>query len=332
MARTVFLCTGQWTDLPLADLASKAAEWGYQGLDLACWGDHFEVQRALNEDDYCQSKLDLLSRSDLTVSVLSVHGVGHAVCGPIDARFQSLLPDYVWGDGDIEGVQERAAEELLATVQAATKLGVGTLCALTGSPLASSLFGFPSLDIDFVNRGVESFAQAWHPILQACKNASLRFAAQVEPGQMVFDIASAELVLEALEGREEFGFTFDPSTLHWQGIDPVEFIRRFPNRIYHVHIKDMAIRLNGRTSLVGTCWPAGDPRRGWDFRSPGHGGVDWEGVIRALNDIGYTGPLAVDWQDAGMNRDFGGEDACKFVKRLDFEAAAAGGDTPFRLS
>ena len=149
MARTVFLCTGQWTDLPLADVASKGAEWGYQGLDLACWGDHFEVQRALNEDDYCQSKLDLLARSDLTVSVLSVHRVGHAVCGPLDARFQALLPDYVWGDGDTEGVQERAAEDLLATVQAATKLGVGTLCGFTGSPLASTFPGFPNLDSRF---------------------------------------------------------------------------------------------------------------------------------------------------------------------------------------
>ena len=131
----------------------------------------------------------------------------------------------------------------------------------------------------------------------------------------------AQMTIDALDGRAEFGFNFDPSHLHWQGVDPVEFIRAFPNRIYHVHIKDVALSLNGKSSVLGSYLPYGDPRRGWDFRSPGHGGIDWEGLIRALNDIGYDGPLSVEWKDAGMNREYGAEDACKFVKRLDFERA-----------
>src|SRR5258708_2298179 len=122
MPRPVILYSGQWTDLPLEELVQRAGEWGYQGLDLACWGDHFEVQRALSEDDYCQKKLDLLSRHDLTVTVLSSHRVGQAVCDPIDDRHQALVPDYVWGDGDPEGVRQRAAEEMMATARAAQTL------------------------------------------------------------------------------------------------------------------------------------------------------------------------------------------------------------------
>src|SRR3954470_12615172 len=127
MPRPVILYSGQWTDLSLEELAQKASEWGYQGLDLASWGDHFEVQRALSEDDYCQQKLDLLARYDLSVPVLSNHRVGQAVCDPIDARHQAILPEYVWGDGKPAGVQERAAEEMMATVRAAQKLGVAVL-------------------------------------------------------------------------------------------------------------------------------------------------------------------------------------------------------------
>ena len=330
MARTVILFTGQWTDLPLDQLVQKAGEWGYQGLDLCCWGDHFEVQRALSEPDYCQKKLDLLGRQDLTVPVLSNHRVGQAVCDRIEARHQKILPEYVWGDGDPVGVQERAAEEMVATIRASQKLGVGTVAGFTGSALWPSVIGYPPADAEEIAEGFQDFVRRWQPILDVCRETGIRYAFEVHPGQIAYDFYSAEMILEALEGREEFGFNFDPSHLHWQGIDPVEFLRRFPERIFHVHIKDVALNLNGKNGILGSYLPLGDPRRGWDFRSPGHGGIDWEAIIRALNDIGYDGPLAVEWKDPGMNRDFGAEDACKFVKRLDFDPAPGRGHSSFR--
>ncbi len=326
MPRPVLLFTGPWADLPLDGLAAKAADWGYQGVELCCWGDHFEVQRALSEDGYCEQKLDLLRRHDLTVAVLSNHRVGQAVSDPIDARHQALVPDYVWGDGQPAGVRARAAEEMLATIRAAEKLGVGVVGGFTGSPLWSYVTGYPGPSPAVLSAGWRDFAHQWNPILDACRECGVKFALEVHPGQVAFDLHSAEQTLDALDGREELGFTFDPSHFHWQGVDPVEFLRRFPERIAHVHVKDAMLTLNGRTGLLSSYLPSGDPRRGWDFRSPGHGGIDWEAIIRALNEIGYDGPLAVDWKDAGMDRAYGAEDACKFVKRLDFEAPPRAGD------
>jgi sugar phosphate isomerase/epimerase len=227
-------------------------------------------------------------------------------------------------------VQQRAAEEKMATAQAAQKLGVGVLTGNTGSALWSYVAGYPAASAAVVAAGLQDFARKWHPILDVCRDCGIKFAFEVHPGQIAFDLYSAEMALDALHGREEFGFTFDPSHLHWQGIDPVEFIRRFPDRIYHVHCKDAALTLNGRTGVLNSYLPAGDPRRGWDFRSPGRGGVDWEAVIRALNATGYDGPLAVEFKDAGINREYGAEDACKFVKRLDFQPAPRGDDGAFR--
>jgi sugar phosphate isomerase/epimerase len=321
MPRPVILYTGQWTDMPLEELAPKAGEWGYQGLELVCWGDHFEVQPALSEEGYCQHKLELLARHDLTTVVLSCHRVGQAVCDPIDARHQKLVPDYVWGDGDPTGVRERAAAELIATVRAAEQFGVGILTGFTGSPLWSYVAGYPAPDPVVIAAGLAEFARCWNPILDACRDAGVRFAFEVHPGQIAFDLYSAEMALEALDGREEFGFTFDPSHLHWQGVDPVEFVRRFADRIYHVHIKDVALSLNGRSGILNSYLPQGDARRGWEFRAPGRGGIDWEGAIRALNASGYDGPLAVEFKDADIEREYGAEDACKFVKRLDFQPA-----------
>jgi sugar phosphate isomerase/epimerase len=332
MPRPVFLFSGSWADLPLEELAPKASEWGFQGLELCCWGDHFEVQRALSEADYCQKKLDLLARHDLTVTVLSNHRVGQAVCDPIDARHQPLVPDYVWGDGDPREVPLRAAEEMAATVRVAQKLGVAVVGGFTGSPLWSYVAGYPAPSPTVVAEGLREFARRWTPILDQCKECGVKFAFEVHPGQIAFDLFSAEMALDALGGREEFGFLFDPSHLHWQGVDPVEFLHRFPDRIFHVHVKDAILTLNGRSGILNSYLPPGDPRRGCDFRSPGHGGIDWSAILRALYAIGYDGVLAVEWKDSGMNREYGAEDACKFVKRLDFEPALSIRRSAFRDS
>lgn len=321
MARPVLLGSAGWADLPLEELTLHIAEWGYQGLDLCCWGDHFEVQRAISEPDYCPAKLALLNRQELIAPVLSVHRVSQAVSDRIEARHSGFLPDYVWGDGQPQGVQQRAVEELLATARAAQQLGVTTLSGYSGSSLWPSLLSYPPPTEKDVAEAFEDFARLWHPILDVMQECGLRYALQVQPGQMAFDLISAEQVLEAINNRQEFGFTLEPAALHWQGIDPTEFIRRFGERIFHVQVTDLAYQLNGRTSLLSGHLPPGDVRRGWDYRSPGRGSLDWETLLRALNEVGYDGPLAVTWQDPSMNREFGAEEARRFVQRLDFEAA-----------
>lgn len=328
MARPVILCSGPWADLPLAELVSKASDWGYQALEISCWGDHFEVQRALSEAPYCQHKLDLLARHDLTVAVLANRWVGHAVSGPVHDRLQPVLPDYVWGDGQAEGVHQRAAEEMMATARAAQKLGLAVLVG--GAGLSLQQLGEPPIGSDALSKALAEFVRQWNPILDVCRDCGVKFALEVQPGQVAFDLYSAEMLLNALDGREELGFTFDPSPLHWQGLDPVEFLRRFPDRIFHVHARDAVVTLNGRSGILNSYLPSGDPRRGWEFRAPGHGGIDWEAVVRGLNEINYDGPLSVEYQDSGMDRDFGAEDACKFMKRIDFEPARRRGDGAFR--
>ena len=100
MTRPVTLFTGQWADLPLEDMARKASDFGYQGLELACWGDHFEIDKAIADHNYCAEKRELLDRYDLQCHAISTHLVGQAVCDNIDERHQAILPEYVWGDGD----------------------------------------------------------------------------------------------------------------------------------------------------------------------------------------------------------------------------------------
>ena len=332
MSRPVTLFTGQWADLPLDDLARKAREFGYDGLELACWGDHFEVQQAVDDNGYTSAKREQLERHDLQCHAISAHLVGQAVCDVIDARHQAILPASIWGDGDPAGVKERAAEEMMNTARAAQQFGVEVVNGFTGSGIWHLLYSFPPVPESMIEQGFSDFAAAWNPILDVFGECGIRFALEVHPTEIAFDIYTAKRALEALGQRKEFGFNFDPSHLIWQGIDPVEFIREFPDRIYHMHVKDAIVTLNGKSGILASHINFGDARRGWDFRSPGRGGVNFEEIIRALNDIGYDGPLSVEWEDARMDRDHGAREACEFVRRLDFTPANVSFDAAFAES
>ena len=329
MSRPVTLFTGQWADLKLEDLARKASEFGYQGLELACWGDHFDVGKALSDPGYCAAQRDILERHDLQLHAISTHLVGQAVLDVIDARHKAILPPHVWGDGKPAGVNARAAEELKNTARAAQKLGVGVVNGFTGSSIWHLLYSFPPVPTEMIDAGYQLLAERFNPILDVFEECGVRFALEVHPTEIAFDLYTAERTLAALDRREEFGFNFDPSHLIWQGVDPVEFLRAFPDRIYHVHVKDAIVTLNGRTGTLASHLNFGDPRRGWEFRSPGRGGVNFEEIIRALNVIGYEGPLSVEWEDVGMDRETGAKEAAEFVKRLDFTPSQVAFDAAF---
>jgi sugar phosphate isomerase/epimerase len=329
MARPVTMFTGQWADLPVAELARKFSGFGYDGLELACWGDHFEVDKALAQDDYCAKKRELLDKHGLQVFAISSHLVGQAVLDNIDARHKAILPLHVWGNGKPGEVNARAATELMNTARAAQKLGVGVVNGFTGSSIWHLLYSFPPVSNEMIDDGFKLLAERFNPILDVFGECGVKFALEVHPTEIAFDLYSAQRALETLGGREEFGFNFDPSHLLWQGVDPVEFLRTFSDRIYHVHMKDAIVTLNGRTGILSSHLNFGDPRRGWDFRSLGRGGVNFEEIIRTLNTIGYAGPLSVEWEDCGMDRENGAKEACEFVKRLDFAPSRVAFDAAF---
>ena len=329
MARPVTLFTGQWADLPIEQMARKTREFGYDGIELACWGDHFEVDKALADSDYCARKRELLDQHDLQCHAISAHLAGQGVLDLIDERHQAILPEYVWGDGDPAGVNLRAAEELKNTARAAQRFGVGVVNGFTGSSIWHLNYSFPPVPESMIERGFQLFAERFNPILDVFGECGIKFALEVHPTEIAFDLVTAQRALEALDDREEFGFNFDPSHLMWQGVDPVEFIRAFPDRIYHVHVKDAITTLDGRSGILASHLNFGDHRRGWDFRSPGRGGVNFEEIIRALNDISYAGPLSIEWEDSGMDREFGAREACEFTKRLDFAPSNIAFDAAF---
>ncbi|MGB1252695.1 MAG: sugar phosphate isomerase/epimerase family protein, partial [Candidatus Promineifilaceae bacterium] len=305
------------------------SEWGFDGLELACWGDHFEVDRALSEDGYIQSRHDILDKYGLKCYAISNHLVGQAVCDPIDKRHKSIVPDYVWGDGEPEGVRQRAAEEMANTGRAAKLMGVNTVCGFTGSAVWHMLYFFPPTSQADIDEGYVDFANRWRPIMDVYQENGVKFALEVHPTEIAYDIITTERALAAID-HPAFGINFDPSHLVHQFVDPVEFINAFPDRIYHAHVKDSRVNLTGRNSILSSHLDFGDHRRGWDFVSPGRGDVDWDKIVRALNRIGYNGPLSIEWEDSGMDRDWGAPEALAMIRKQDFAPSNVAFDAAFQ--
>ena len=328
MARKVILCTVQFGDLPLEALCSKAKEFGYDGLELACNDNHVNLDKLSPE--YCEEILATLGKYGLELYGVSNHAVGQCVCDPIDFRHKTILPAQIWGDGDPEGVRQRAAEAMIKTGKAAAMLGTNTVIGFTGSPIWHMLYAFPPMNPDTIDEGFKEVARRMKPILDSYKEMGVRFALEVHPTEIAFDIASAEQILKAVDYHPAFGFNYDPSHMGYQGVDYLEFIRTFGDRIFHVHCKDVwwSDRPT-KAGVFGGHLPFGHKDRYWDFRSIGRGKIQFEEIIRELNRIQYRGPLSIEWEDSGMDREHGAAEAQRYIRNIDFEPSAIAFDAAF---
>lgn len=320
MGRPVTLFTGQWADMEFADICNMAGDMGYDGLEIACWGDHLNLERAANDDSYVSNRQKILKENDLDVWAIGTHIVGQCVGARYDSRLDNFVPDEL--SGKPEKIKKWAVEQMKYAPKAANNLGCEVVTGFTGSPIWKFFYSFPQTSEETIEKGFEEIVESWTPIFDAFDEQGVKFALEVHPTEIAFDYYTTKRLLEKFDYRETLGINFDPSHLIWQGVEPHLFLRDFSDRTYHVHMKDASVNLDGRASIIGSHLPFGDTKRGWNFRSLGHGDVNFEAIIRELNDIGYTGPLSVEWEDSGMDRKYGAKEAVDFVKQIDFEPSS----------
>ena len=324
MARPVTLVTGQWTDLPFEDICKKASAWGYDGLEIACWGDHMKVRQAARDKAYVEEKKRILKKYNLKCWALSAHLSGQCVGDSYDKRLDGFAPARV--KGKPEKLRLWAIEEMKATARAAKNMGCSVVNGFMGSPIWKFWYSFPPTSEDMIEEGFNKIYRLWTPILDEFDRCGVTFALEVHPTEIAFDLYTTRRLFEKFGFRPALGLNFDPSHLVWQGIEPHLFIREFPDRIYHVHMKDAAVTLDGKAGILGSHLPFGDLRRGWNFRSLGHGDVNFEEIIRELNSIGYNGPLSVEWEDNNMDREYGAREALDFVRSINFSPSTVAFD------
>lgn len=315
--RPVTLCTAQWADLHFEDLCALAKEMGYDGLEIACWGNNLDIDRALSDKEYIPFIKSTLKKHGLVCKSIATHIIGQCVGDAPDARLNNFAPSHLHDNP--EGIRNWATEQMKKSAKVARMLDVDVITSFTGSPIWKYIYSFPQTTEQMIEEGFQQIYDLWAPILDEFRAQGVRYALEVHPGEIAFDYYSTKRLLEKFKDYPEFGLNFDPSHLLWQGVTPHLFLGDFIDRVYHVHMKDVAVTLDGRSGLLGSHIDFGDLRRGWNFRSLGHGQVNFEEIIRVLNAHGYDGPLSVEWEDSGMDRVDGAKEACAFVKKLNFK-------------
>ena len=190
MGRPVTLFTGQFADLTLEVIAEKASKWGYDGIELPCWGDHFNVQKALAETGYCKGRHELLGKYGLKTWAISNHLTGQLVLDHNDARTDDWVPASVRGDAKKK--TDWAIQEMKDSARAAQKLGVKVVNGFTGSSIWHLLYSFPPVSDAMIDEGFKLFADRWNPILDVFKECGVKFALEVHPTEIAFDIYTAQ--------------------------------------------------------------------------------------------------------------------------------------------
>ncbi|MDT4763218.1 sugar phosphate isomerase/epimerase family protein [Sphaerochaeta sp. PS] len=320
MARLVTIFTGQWADLPFEQMCRTVSEIGYEGVEIACWGDHMDVQKAATDPAYVAEKKAILKKYNLQCYALGNHLGGQCVGDAFgDPRLAGFAPKQLKGDD--KAIRAWGIEQMKYTAIAAKNMGCSVVTGFMGSPIWKYFYSFPSNSEELIEAGYQEIYDLWTPILDVFDEQGVKFALEVHPSEIAYDYYSTERLLKKFNNRPALGLNFDPSHLQWQGVDPALFFRDFASKIYHVHIKDCYVKLDGRSGILGSHIAFGDLRRGWNFVSPGHGDVNFEFIIREANAANYRGPLSVEWEDNGMERIFGATEALALVRRIDFDSS-----------
>ena len=330
MTLPVALCAGQFSDLPLEKICSLACEIGYDGLELSFRSSIVDLERASSDRDFCTGILELLSRYNLQVWAISAQLIGKCVGDYEDVRVDLLCPDSCKGKPD--EIRKWACSQMMLVPTAAENMGVSVIPGFMGSPLWKYFYRYPQISQDFIDEKWGEFLSLWIPILDEFEKHKIKFALEVHPSEIAYDYYTTQELLSRLDYHPAFGINFDPSHLFWQGIDPVSFLYDFAPHIKNVHIKDVYVKPDGRRGILGSHLQFGDPRRAWNFRSPGHGSVHFDDIIRTLYDIGYHGPLTIEWEDNGMDRFYGARDAYHYIKKLNYFPSSIAFDTTMKYN
>lgn len=328
MARPITIASGQFGDLPLEELCKLLKSIGYDGIEIACHA-HLDAKRFLSDEAYAKQFRDTLDKYGMKVWALGAHLAGQCVGDNWDPRLDNFAPASC--SGDPEAVRAWAVQEMKDIAHAAQKLGVKVVTCFLGSPIWAYWYSFPQTTREMVDAGYRRIKELWTPIFDVYDQCGVRLALEVHPTEIAFDYYSTQRLLEELDWRPTLGLNFDPSHLVWQGVNPAIFLRDFAERIYHVHMKDVKVTLDGRSGILGSHIDFGDTLRGWNFVSLGHGDVDFDAIIRELNQMGYDGPLSVEWEDSGMERTFGATEAYEFTKKINFSPSVVSFDAALKV-
>jgi sugar phosphate isomerase/epimerase len=302
--------TANYLDRPLEEVCKFVAEMGFEAVELPAFkgSTHLDVDEVIKNGSGQKIK-QMINNYGLEISALSNHPEGQIILGPFGKDTDAIF------EGTPEEKIKHGMERMKITAQAANELEVPVVCGFIGCENFGRYFPWP------YSKGwaemEEQFVERWGKVLDSFKEYGVKFAHEPHPNQLVYDIETAEKSIELMGNRPEWGFNFDPANLIYLGLDVENFIQAVGDRIYHVHAKDgEVVKHNVKRSGVLATGPWDRIDRGFRFRIPGWGSVNWKTVITELTLVGYKHALSYEHEDVIMSRQDGIEKTVEFLKPL----------------
>ena len=244
--------------------------------------------------------------------MLSTHLEGQliAVHPAYDKLFDSFAPHEVHNNPKARS--EWASQQLRLAAQASANLGLSNQATFSGSLLWPYVYPWPQRSVGLVDEGFRELASRWLPILDVFDEAGVNLCYEIHPGEDLHDGSSFEVFLEQVNGHQRANILYDPSHLVLQGMNYLDFIDIYRDRIKMFHVKDAELNPSGRSGVYGgySDW-LDRPGR---FRSLGDGSVDFKAIFSKLAAYDFDGWAVLEWECCLKNQEDGAKEGASFIK------------------
>ncbi len=303
----------------LDHICAWAASLGYVGVQIPTWESRLiDLKLAAESKDYCDELKGRVAEHGLQITELSTHLQGQlvAVHPAYDALFDAFAPAEVHGRPQAR--TEWAVQQLLRAARASRNLGLEAHVTFSGALVWPYLYPWPQRPPGLVETGFAELARRWRPILDAFDEQGVDVCYELHPGEDLFDGATFERFVDAVDGHPRTCINYDPSHFVLQQLDYLAFIDLYHERIKAFHVKDAEFHPDGRQGVYSGY--AGWVERAGRFRSPGDGQVDFKGIFSKLTQYGYGSWAVLEWECCIKSAEQGAREGAPFIKAHIIEA------------
>lgn len=302
------------------EICGWAAGLAFKGVQIPSWDARlFNLELAAESTEYCDELRGTAASHGLTITELSTHLQGQlvAVHPAYDALFDSFAPESVHGNAAAR--TKWAIEQLRFAAKASRNLGLDRHATFSGALAWPYIYPWPQRPAGLVETAFAELAARWLPLLDLFDEQGVDVCYELHPGEDLHDGSSFEMFLEMVEGHTRCKVLYDPSHFVLQGLDYLEFIDLYHDRIKMFHVKDAELRSTGRQGVYGGFQPWA--KRAGRFRSLGDGEVDFKAIFSKLTQYGFDGWAVMEWECCIKSSGQGAREGAPFIHNCIIEAA-----------
>jgi sugar phosphate isomerase/epimerase len=297
----------------LPSMARWAASLGYKGVQIPSWDARlFDLDRAAESQTYCDEVKGICAEAGVEITELSTHLQGQlvAVNPAYDLAFDAFAPAAVHRNPKAR--QEWAVGQVTKAAQASRNLGLSGHVGFPGALAWPYVYPWPQRPDGLIEEAFAELGRRWRPILDQFAENGVTYGYEIHPGEDVFDGATFEMFLDAVGGHVACTINYDPSHFVLQGLDYLQFIDIYHERISAFHVKDAEFNPDGRQGVYSGYQPW--INRAGRFRSLGDGQVDFAGIFSKLTQHGYDGWAVLEWECAIKSPEQGAAEGAPFIE------------------